>query len=127
MKKKTVSQLGKKVWEHCKRLVRAKYVKPNGTWNCYTCDRLIDEPAKAQTGHFIPSSICGYFLRYDLRNLRIQCYNCNINAGGNGAEYYKRMVIEEGQEYVDQLFLDKQKTVKAYDHLVELLVKYENL
>jgi hypothetical protein len=37
------------------------------------------------------------------------------------------MVEREGQEYVDQLFRDKQKSVKAYDHLVELLDKYENI
>jgi hypothetical protein len=127
MKKLTIGKLGKKLWEHCKRLTREKYRNKDGTWNCYTCDRLIDEPSKAQTGHFIPSSICGYYLRYDLRNLRIQCYNCNINAGGNGAEYYIRMVKENGQKYVDQLFKDKQKTIKAYDYLLELLTKYEQL
>lgn len=110
---KGLATLKKQLWELCKALVRKKYQNPNGTWNCYTCDRLIDEPAKAQTGHFIASGTCGAFLRYDLRNLRIQDYYCNINLGGNGSEYYRRMVQEMGQEHVDQIFRDKQKIVKA--------------
>ena len=112
MKKKTVTNLKGKLWEECKRLVRAKFDR-GGYWNCFTCDRVLDEPMKAQTGHFLPSSTCGAFLRYDLRNLRIQCYNCNINQGGNGAHFYKRLVETEGQEYVDQLFKDKHISIKA--------------
>lgn len=112
-KKPSISKLKNKLWDECKRLVRAKYINEQGNWNCFTCDRLIDEPAKAQTGHFLPSSTCGAFLRYDLRNLRIQCYNCNINQGGAGAEFYRRLVEENGQDYVDQLFKDKHVSIKA--------------
>ena len=113
MRKKSIKQLKKILWELCKQITRKRYQNKNGTWNCYTCGRLIDEPTKAQTGHFIPSGSCGAFLRYDLRNLRIQDYFCNINQGGNGAEFYKRMVEEVGQKTVDEIFKDKQKVVKA--------------
>lgn len=112
-KKPSPAKLRKKLWELCKQATRKAYKLPDGTWNCFTCGRRIDEPAKAQTGHFIPSGSCGAFLRYDLRNLRIQDYYCNINLGGNGATYYKALVEENGQEYVDQLFRDKQKVIKA--------------
>ncbi len=112
MKKKSPKKLREELWAECKRLVRAKYDR-GGYWNCFTCERVIDEPAKAQTGHFLPSSTCGAFLRYDLRNLRIQCYNCNINQGGAGAEYYRKLLEENGQEYVDQLFKDKHISIKA--------------
>ena len=116
MIKKNITPVKNKLWNECKRIVRARYITEQGYWNCYTCDRLIDEPAKAQTGHLIASSICGAYLRYDLRNLRIQCYNCNINAGGNGAEYYRRMVKEVGQEKTDKLFQDKHVSIKADIH-----------
>lgn len=109
---KSTKSLKAKVWEECKRITRLRYVRPDGMWNCYTCDRLIDEPAKAHTGHFIPSGNCGGFLRYNLDNLRIQDYFCNVNLGGNGAEYYKRMVEEVGQKSVDQIFRDKNKLIK---------------
>ncbi len=123
----TVSKLSKLVWELCKQIVRKRYQNKDGTWNCYTCGRLIDEPAKAQTGHFIASGACGAFLRHDLRNLRIQDYYCNINLGGNGAQFYKNMVEEVGQEAVDQLFRDKNKIVKTYDHLLKLVEDYKEI
>ena len=126
-KKPSISNLKNKLWEECKRIVRARYIK-DGYWYCFTCDRLIEEPAKAQTGHFLPSSTCGAYLRYDLRNLRIQCYNCNINQGGAGAVYYRRLVETEGQEYVDQLFKDKNISIKAdawwYQEMIE---KYKEI
>lgn len=113
MKTPTAKTLKKKLWELCKQIIRKKYQKKDGTWNCFTCGRLIDEPAKAQTGHFIPSGSCGAYLRYDLRNLRIQDYYCNINLGGNGSEFYRKMVEEVGQKEVDKLFQDKNKVIKA--------------
>lgn len=113
MAKTEIQKLKEKLWELCKQITRKTYQRDDGTWRCYTCDRVIDSPAKAQTGHFIPSGTGGAYLRYDLRNLRVQDYYCNINLGGNGAEYYKRMVAEVGQEAVDKLFQDKQLTIKA--------------
>lgn len=108
MKKKTPAQLKKKLWELVKQACRKKYGNV-----CYTCDKRGLEGSNWHTGHFIASSVCGATLRYDLRNLRPQCYYCNIHASGNGAEFYRRLVLNEGQEYVDQLFRDKQKVIKA--------------
>lgn len=120
--------LKSKIWELCKAITRLRYQQLNGMWYCYTCDRLIDEPAKAQTGHFLASSTCGAFLRFSLRNLRVQDYYCNINLGGNGAEYYRRMVLEVGQDEVDQLFRDKQKIIKADTIFYQnLLAEYQAL
>lgn len=76
-----------------------------------------------QLGHFIPSSTCGAFLRYDLRNLRWQCMRCNVHGGGQGAIFYKNLVEQEGQEYVDQLFRDKQVIVKADAQFYENLIQ----
>jgi hypothetical protein len=48
--------------------------------------------------------------------------------GGNGAIFYKRMVEREGQEYVDKIFQDKQKTVKAdVIFYMNLIKDYEDL
>jgi len=85
-KQPTPSQLKKKLWELCKQACREQYGNV-----CYTCGRTGLEGSGWHTGHFIPSSVCGALLRYDLRNLRPQCYSCNINAGGNGAIFSKRM------------------------------------
>lgn len=127
-KKKTPKKQRELLWGECKRIVRKTYIKEDGSWNCFTCGRRIDEPAKAHTGHFIASATCGAFLRYDLRNLRVQCYFCNINLGGNGSSYYKNLVEEKGQEYVDQIFKDKNISIKAdYWWFDEMIKKYADL
>lgn len=102
------AKLKEKLWELCKKLTRLAY----GT-TCYTCGKAGLSGSTQQTGHFIPSSICGAYLRYDLRNLRIQCYRCNIDLSGSGAVFYRNLVRDCGQSYVDDLFKDKQKIVKA--------------
>jgi hypothetical protein len=96
--KRPITKLKAKLWEECKRIVRMRYQRPDGTYRCYTCDALL-EKKQCQTGHFIPSSVCSTEMRYDLGNLRIQCYRCNINLSGNWIEYEKRLNKEMGEDY----------------------------
>jgi len=120
-KKMKMSLLKKKLWEECKRIIRAKYPP-----FCFTCGKPVSG-SNDHTAHFIPNAACGAFLRFDLRNLRRCCYYCNVNLGGNGSMYYRRLVETEGQEYVDQLFKDKNKIVNAYDHYLKLLEEYRKI
>ena len=120
--KQSISKLQRNIWEHCKRIIRQKYGN-----TCYTCEQQGLEGSNWQTGHLIPKAAIGAFLKYDLRVLRPQCYRCNINLGGNGAEFYTRMVLRDGLEYVNQIYKDRQKTVKAYDHYQLILSEYEKL
>jgi Bacteriophage Lambda NinG protein len=112
-KSPSITQLKKKLWAECKRIVRARYANKDGTWNCYTCGKHLTIPFDAHTAHFIPKAACGTLMKFDLRNLRVCCYHCNINLGGNGSEFYRRLVRDEGQDYVDALFKDKNLTIKA--------------
>jgi hypothetical protein len=123
-KSKTPAAKQKEIlWQLCKQITRNRYRREDGSYRCFTCDKEVDVP---QTGHFIPSAACGAYLRYDLRNLRLQCFYCNINLGGNGAEFYKRLVAEVGQDQVDKLFSDKNVLVKADKHFYqELIDRYE--
>lgn len=75
----------------------------------------------------IPKASCGAYLKYDLRVLRPQCYNCNINWGGNGAEFYRRMLLEIGPTKMDELIQDKQKLVNAKDHYQKIYEEYKKL
>lgn len=123
MKKGKTSALAKrkkKLWELCKQYIRGKYGN-----TCYTCGKGNLSGSSWQTGHFIPSSVCGGYLRYDPRNLRPQCFRCNIDLSGNGAIFYRKLVEDEGQEYVDTLFEDKNRVVKTSDRVEELILWYE--
>lgn len=87
-----------KLWKLCREIIRATY--PN---DCFTCRATDLQGSNWQTGHFITSSTCSMELRYDLKNLRPQCYRCNINLSGNWTVFESRLVREEGQGYVDDL------------------------
>lgn len=52
---------------------------------------------------------------------------CNIHLGGMGTEAYKRMLKEEGKEYMAKLEKDRNVTVKAVDHYTNLLAYYKTL
>lgn len=123
--KSPIAKLQQDLWQECRRVALARYKPLDGIYRCYTCDNPI-EGSNRQLGHFIAKSICGSYLKYDLRNLRWQCYRCNINLSGNGAVFYDRLRNELGQEYIDELFKDKQKTIKAHDYYLELLEKYKS-
>lgn len=103
-----IKRLKAELWQLCKEITRKRYGN-----TCYTCDAVGLVGGNWHTAHFIASSICGLYLRYDLRNLRPGCYRCNVSLAGNGANYYRRLVEREGQAYVDAIFADKGKIVKG--------------
>lgn len=111
-KGKSISRLKKILWDLCKKLVRKTYTK-NGKLHCYTCGIVFEHIQDAHTGHFVASSISGIHLRFDLRNLRPQCYRCNINCSGNFPAFYENMCKEIGQTKTDELMQERYKTIKA--------------
>ncbi len=130
LKRKSKSETRKTqdlLWQECRRIADILYPPINGETHCYICDKVISGSSK-QLSHLIPKSVCGAFLKYDVyRNLKWCCYNCNINLGGNLAEYYRKMLKEKGQEYMDELYRDKQKITKAEEHYITLLTKYKEM
>lgn len=101
-KKQNVTKLKQKLWILCRELTRKVY-----GFSCYTCGAHSDA---IHTGHFISSSVCSVSLRYDLRNLRPQCFRCNIHLSGNWLAYEKRLILEHGQSYVDNLKTENERS-----------------
>lgn len=89
------------------------YIRTRDNFQCFTCDNN-GHGKGMHAGHFIPRASGGLSLFFDERNVHAQCYRCNINLGGNGAEYYRRMVDKFGQDLVDELFELKNKGFKQY-------------
>jgi len=119
--KKPISKIQRELWKECRRVAEILYKK-----DCYTCKAKKLQGSNCQLGHVpYPKSTLGANLKYDMRVLRWQCFACNIHRGGQGAEAYKRMLKEEGNAYMEQLEKERQKTVKAYDHYLELLETYK--
>lgn len=94
---------------------------------CVICGKTGLEGSGWHTGHFIPRSTCGAFLKYDLRNIHSSCYNCNINLGGNGALFMVALEKKYGREYVDGILRDRSSIIKAYDHYQNLIEEYKKI
>ena len=114
------SVIQRKIWELCKKIIRAKYGN-----TCYTCGKSNLEGSSWQTGHMLAKASLGAYLKYDLRLLRPQCFHCNINCGGMGAVFIEKMRRIEGDGYVDEILRDRQVTVNAMDHYTYLLARYQ--
>ncbi len=120
--KQKISTLQVKLWDECKRIIRKRYGN-----TCYTCHAVGLVGSNWHTGHLFAKASLGAYLKYDLRVLRPQCYNCNINHGGAGAIFIENLRRIEGNEYVDKILQDRQLTVKAYDHYEKLLTEYQKI
>lgn len=89
---KSISKLKKILWVLCREVTRATFGN-----TCYTCKKAELSGSNWQTGHFITSSTCSTAMRFDLRNLRPQCYHCNINLSGNWV-LFERNLKKDGQD-----------------------------
>lgn len=116
--KQKISVIQRKLWQLCKEIIRKKYGNI-----CYTCGRTGLEGSNWHTGHLFPKAALGAFQKYDLRLLRPQCYNCNINLGGNGAIFIENMREREGSEYVRRIIEDRRITTNAYLHYTNLILE----
>jgi len=122
----TITKLKKDLWQECRRITLLRYPDPK----CFTCERAGIEGGNRQLGHYIPSSICSAELRYDLDNLRWQCYHCNINLSGNWIAYEKNLQREKGKNFPTQLKKRNEQTKgRQYDSLwyINKLAEYKAL
>jgi hypothetical protein len=121
-KAKTMGWWKKEFWT-----VFSLFIRTRDNFQCFTCDNRADGKGM-HAGHFIPRASGGLSLYFHEQNVHAQCYRCNMNLGGNGAEYYKRMVTKYGQELVDELFYlrdngFKKFSIPEYQELIEVYKK----
>lgn len=126
LKKKSSSKpsvLKRKLWK-----ATSDYIRTRDKGTCFTCGRQAHGSAY-HAGHFIPDAVGGVLLRYDERNIHGQCFNCNINLGGFGAMYSKKMIERYGQETVDELWQMKHKVGKwgSQEYLEKTIYYQEKL
>lgn len=100
-KKPSLKTLRAKAWELTSKYVRLREADENGYNRCVTCG-ITKHWKELQAGHFIPQAR-GNAIRWDIRGIHPQCHRCNINLGGNGAEYTFYMLDRYGRGIVDDL------------------------
>ena len=87
-RKPTLSSLKKKLWSIIAPQIRERYGP-----RCYTCGGN-----GTQTGHMFPKGRAHAISAFMPANLKPQCFYCNVNLGGNGAEFAARYLAREGKD-----------------------------
>lgn len=121
LKKKSttsVTKLKDKLWQLCRVIIFKRYGD-----TCYSCNALQLQGANRQLGHFIPRSVCSAAMAYDLENLRIQCFRCNIHLSGNWPGY-ERHLLADGID-VEDLKRRNQQTIGMKADSLWYLAKIE--
>lgn len=117
MKKPTVGKLKKKLWT-----VFSKYIRERDNYICFTCGRY-GEGSGMHAGHFIPKSVGGIALYFHEDNVHAQCYNCNINLGGNQYIYGKKLGDKAEELYDIKNKVIEKWTIADYEEKIEHYTK----
>jgi hypothetical protein len=99
-REKSISALTKELDALVSRVVRLGACDSEGMVKCYTCGHKAHYK-KIHCGHYITR----YYkeTRWNKRNLKPQCFMCNIYRKGNAIIYRRNLVLEFGEEEVKQM------------------------
>lgn len=107
--------------------VRQKYADAEGIVQCFTCTYK-NHWKKLQCGHYITRS--AKYVRWDLNNLRPQCFVCNMRNQGMSHIFRENLVGEIGAQAVltlerksKILFREKDDWIQDVIDNVPLLLK----
>jgi hypothetical protein len=100
-----------------------KYIRLRDANNlCISCQK---KPLKENAGHFYNANN-HWNVRFDERNVHLQCEHCNTYLSGNLIEYRKQLINKIGIEQLTLLELEANKTRKfTIDELKQIINKYK--
>lgn len=110
--KKSLSGLKKALWALLAPAIRQAYGPL-----CFTCGGNGN-----QTGHMFAKGRAHAISAWHPDNLRPQCFYCNINMGGNGAEFARRFIETYGVERFTLMALASRTTHKWTAPEMEVLI-----
>ena len=89
---------------------------------CISCQK---KPLKENAGHFYNANN-HYNVRFDERNVNLQCEHCNTYLSGNLIEYQRNLIHKIGITDYSQLEAEARKTRKfTKDELKEIIAIYK--
>jgi len=95
----------------------------NNVSECYTCG-VKNDYKKQQAGHF--ASRRHYSTRWDEYNVQVQCYSCNICQQGMQFEFGKRLCLQYGNNFAEDLMIKSKQIVKFADvELIDMINYYK--
>ena len=100
-----------------------KYIRLRDAGNvCISCNK---KPLKENAGHFYNANN-HWSVRFDERNVHLQCEHCNTYLSGNLINYRGNLLKKIGIEEFDLLSVEATKTRKfTIDELKEIIATYK--
>ena len=100
-----------------------KYIRLRDAGNvCISCQK---KPLKENAGHFYNANN-HWSVRFDERNVHLQCEHCNTYLSGNLIYYRENLLTKIGIEEFESLSAEAMKTRKfTIDELKEIIATYK--
>lgn len=105
-KKKRRGSFKDKAWTVFSKFIRQREINEHGLTTCFTCG-AVNEWHQFHAGHYIPKSI-SLSLRFDERNVNIQCAGCNTFKHGNLTQYALALKRKYGENILEDLDRDRR-------------------
>lgn len=105
----TFSSLEKKLDSLLSKYIRLKDADEGGTVRCVTCRKLLHW-AEAQCGHWVKRQHRA--VRWDERNVAVQCRRCNHFLDGAQDEFAQHILDSYGQTALNELLQKKRQVAK---------------
>lgn len=119
MKKKTISQLKRRLDKIFSEYIRRRDSDPDGYCYCVTCRRRMHWK-EAHAGHF--QSRAKLSTRFHERNLAAQCCSCNSFHAGQQYAFGKAIDFKYGEGEADRLENLPKDGFKISTHEYELMI-----
>ena len=126
-KPKTHAALKKDLDAVFSKYIRWYYADANGLVECYTCG-VVKHVKEMQNGHFQSRKHTStrWLHTKHITNCMPQCVKCNIYSEGEKWIFGNKLVSEYGQDAVDELIRESNKSVKlSKGDLIELIEHYK--
>lgn len=119
---KTIGQLLREAQRECNRVV----LQRDRGLGCVSCHMGPNYGGQFHAGHYRTTAAAPQ-LRFDLRQIRKQCAQCNTMKSGNVIEYRKRLVMLIGEEEVLAIEHNNETIKWTRDGLVDLRRKFSSM
>ena len=120
MKKPSVTSLKKKLDRVFSIYVRLRDTDESGYGRCISCGQIIHWK-KGDAGHYVNRKHMS--LRYDEKNVNLQCRACNRFDEGNMIGYNHGLIEKYGDNVIPYLQIKKNNPCKIGDFEYSVLIK----
>ena len=117
----------KKLWTVIReRYLQEDFEKFNG--KCVTCDKHLESWRDGQLAHFKAWAVCNSWFKYERKNLRLSCANCNrLSDGVIGKRFADELVKQYGPDHLDWIEKENLKYRGQKMEVWEIVEMAENL